>query len=81
MSENKETPQETPEVGPSEAEQLRADLQKAKNDYLYLMADFDNYRKNSIKERSDLVKFGSERFVREFLKLLKVFLIRELHQQ
>lgn len=46
---------------------LKADLQKAKNDYLYLLADFDNYRKNAIKERSDLVKYGSERFIREFL--------------
>lgn len=49
------------------------ELQKAKNDYLYLLAEFDNYRKNAIKERSELVKFGSERLVREFLGLLDNF--------
>ena len=50
-----------------ETPDLQAELSKAKNDYLYLLAEFDNYRKNAIKERSDLTKFGSERFVREFL--------------
>lgn len=49
------------------------ELEKAKSDYLYLLAEFDNYRKNAIKERSDLVKFGSEKLVREFLGLLDNF--------
>lgn len=54
-------------------EQLKAELEKAKNDYLYLAADFDNYRKNAIKERSDLVKFGNERLVRELLNVVDNF--------
>lgn len=54
-------------------DQLKADLEKAKNDYLYLAADFDNYRKNAIKERSDLVKFGSERLVRDLLNVVDNF--------
>jgi molecular chaperone GrpE len=49
------------------------DLEKAKNDYLYLAADFDNYRKNAIKERSDLVKFGNERLIRELLNVVDNF--------
>jgi molecular chaperone GrpE len=65
MSEEQENSTETAENN-NEAS-LKTDLQKAKNDYLYLLADFDNYRKNAIKERSDLVKYGSERFIREFL--------------
>lgn len=52
---------------------LKAELEKAKKDYLYLMADFENFRKNSIKERSELVKFGSERLVREFLNVFDNF--------
>lgn len=48
-------------------------LEKAKSDYLYLLAEFDNYRKNAIKERSDLVKYGSEKLVREFLNILDNF--------
>jgi molecular chaperone GrpE len=49
------------------------ELEKAKKDYLYLMADFDNYRKNAIKERSDLNKYGSERFIRDFLNVFDNF--------
>lgn len=53
--------------------QLTAELEKAKNDYLYLRADFDNYRKSVIKERSDLIKYGSERLLLELLDLLDNF--------
>ena len=52
---------------------LQAELEKTKNDYLYLMAEFDNFRRNAIKERSELTKFGSERFVREFLNVFDNF--------
>lgn len=52
---------------------INAELEKLKNDYLYLAADFDNYRKNAIKERSELVKFGAERFIREFLGVVDNF--------
>ena len=52
---------------------LQTELDKAKKDYLYLLAEFDNYRKNAIKERSDLVKFGSEKLLREFLGILDNF--------
>lgn len=52
---------------------MQAELDKAKKDYLYLAADFDNYRKNAIKERADLTKFGSERFIREFLTVYDNF--------
>lgn len=72
MSEEKEDKAESPSAKP-DLEQLTSDLQKAKNDYLYLLAEFDNYRKNSIKERSDLSKYGSERFVREFLGVFDDF--------
>lgn len=52
---------------------LEAELEKAKKDYLYLAADFDNYRKNSIKERSELTKYGAERFLRDFLNVFDNF--------
>lgn len=57
----------------AESTDLKAQLEKAKNDYLYLAADFDNYRKNSIKERSELMKFGAERLVRELLGVVDNF--------
>lgn len=55
------------------AETLSAELKKAKNDYLYLMAEFENYKRNAIRERSDLAKYGSERIVRELLDLMDTF--------
>ena len=50
----------------SVAEQI-AELKKQN---LYLLADFDNYRKQAIKERSDLVKYGNEPVLRDFLGVL-----------
>lgn len=52
---------------------LALDLAKAKSDYLYLRADFDNYRKAVIKERSELVKYGSERILVELLEVMDNF--------
>ena len=44
-----------------------------RNDYLYLRAEFDNYKKNAIKERSDLLKYGGERLAYDLLNILDVF--------
>ena len=51
-------------------ETLKAELDKARNDYLYLRAEFDNYRKQAIKERSDLIKYGSEKVLLEILNVM-----------
>lgn len=58
---------------PNEMDTLKAELERAKRDHLYLLAEFDNYRKNAIKERSDLIRYGSERFVRDFLDVMDNF--------
>lgn len=49
---------------------LKAQVEDLKKEKLYLLADFDNYRKQAIKERSDLIKYGSEPIFREFLTIL-----------
>lgn len=56
-----------------ELEKAKSEAEKFKNEYLYLRAEFENYKKNSIKERSDLVKYGSERFIRDLLPILDNF--------
>ena len=56
-----------------EGSALKAELAKAKNDYLYLRADFDNFRKSTIKERAELMKYGSERIFLELLEVLDNF--------
>ncbi len=47
--------------------------EKLKSEYLYLRADFDNYKKHVIKERADLLKYGSERLLVELLGVLDNF--------
>ncbi len=61
------------ESSESDLEQLKANLEKAKSDYLYLLAEFDNYRRNAIKERSELSKYGGEKFICEFLSVFDNF--------
>ena len=39
-----------------QVEQLTADLEKEKKEYLFLMAEFDNFRKRSLKEKAELIK-------------------------
>ncbi|MBX3041401.1 MAG: nucleotide exchange factor GrpE [Bdellovibrionaceae bacterium] len=57
----------------TDIKKIQEQAEKAKNDYLYLRAEFENYKKHAIKERSDLVKFGSERLAKELLTVLDNF--------
>lgn len=52
---------------------LLAENEKLKSDLLYLKAEFDNYKRNAIKERSNLVKFGNERLIVELVDVLDIF--------
>lgn len=47
---------------------LEAQTKEKENKYVYLYADFDNFKKRSIKERSDLIKFGWESVARDLLQ-------------
>ncbi|MGZ3802654.1 MAG: nucleotide exchange factor GrpE [Pseudobdellovibrionaceae bacterium] len=51
----------------SEVKKLQEQIEKYKNDYLYLRAEFENYKRHAIKERSEAIKYGSERIVVEIL--------------
>ena len=57
----------------SELETAQEDVQKWKNEYLYLRAEFDNFKKHTIKERADLLKFGAERVARDILEVMDNF--------
>lgn len=54
-------------------EDLKSQVEKYKNEFLYLRAEFDNYRRNMIKERSDLVKYGGEKIIIDILGVLDNF--------
>ena len=57
----------------SELELAIEESAKWKNDFLYLKAEFENYKRNAIKERSDLLKFGTERIARDILDVVDNF--------
>lgn len=53
----------------TELQKLKAELKDSQNKYLYLYAEFENYKKRVIKERSDQMKFGHESLVRDILQV------------
>jgi molecular chaperone GrpE len=57
----------------TEIKKLQEQSEKFKNDYLYLRAEFENYKRNAIKERSDLIKYGAERVINEVLNVADNF--------
>lgn len=56
-----------------EIQHLQEQAEKFKNDYLYLRAEFENYKKHMAKERADLVKYGAEKLARDLLGVLDNF--------
>lgn len=52
---------------------LQAELEKEKSQYLYLMADFENFRKRTLKEKADLLKYGGESAMRDLLPVVDDF--------
>lgn len=49
--------------------ELEAQLKEKDSKYLYLYAEFENFKKRAIKERSDSIKFGWEPVARELLEV------------
>lgn len=44
----------------AEVEKLKGDVEKEKKEYMFLMAEFDNFRKRTLKEKSELIKNAAE---------------------
>ncbi len=49
------------------------EVEKEKKEYLFLMAEFDNFRKRTIRERSELVKNASEKALQGLLPIVDDF--------
>ena len=69
-AEEQETKEETPD---DKIAALQAELDKAKKEYLFLMAEFDNYRKRTLKEKADLIKNGGEKAMLDLLPVVDDF--------
>ena len=51
-------------------ETLKAELEILKDKYLRAVAEFDNYKKRTLKEKTELILNGSEKTVTTFLPIL-----------
>ena len=51
------------------ASDFELQLKEKDSKYLYLYAEFENYKKRAIKERSDAMKFGWENVARDLLEV------------
>ena len=49
---------------------LQQQLEQEKKEYLFLMADFENFRKRTLKEKADLIKNGAESAMRDLLPVV-----------
>lgn len=75
-----ETPQETQETASAEEAQLtetekeleeaNAKIEDLQDKYLRLSAEFDNFRKRTLKEKAELIKNGGEKAVSSFLPIM-----------
>jgi len=54
----------------SETDRLRAELQESKEKYLRLVAEFDNFRKRTSKEKLDIIQTASKDVVVSMLDVL-----------
>ena len=76
----KEAPQAEKETPLSEEEKLAQELEKAneqieeqKDKYLRLSAEFDNYRKRTMKEKAELILNGGEKSISSILPIVDDF--------
>lgn len=49
------------------------EVEKEKKEYLFLMAEFDNFRKRTVRERADLIKSASEKVLAGLLPIVDDF--------
>jgi molecular chaperone GrpE len=65
-----ETAPEVEEVALSELDQLKADLADQKDKYLRLMAEFENFRRRTAKERLDLIQTAGKDVIVSMLEVM-----------
>ena len=53
--------------------ELQEQLEKEKKEYLFLMAEFDNFRKRTLKEKSDIIKNAGENVLKGLLPIMDDF--------
>lgn len=54
-------------------EKAKAETEKEKKEYLFLMAEFDNFRKRTIKEKSEIIRNAAESAMKGLLPIIDDF--------
>ena len=67
-SENTENPEKAEELDP--LEKAQKEIEELKTQLLYKVAEFDNYRKRTLKERAELILNGGEKFITAVLPII-----------
>ena len=62
--------EETPE---DKIAQLTKQIEDEKKEYLFLMAEFDNFRKRTIREKAELIRNGAEKALGDILPIVDDF--------
>lgn len=57
----------------AQIDELKGLVEKQHNDYLRLMAEFDNFRKRTLREKADLIKSGGESCMKAILPVIDDF--------
>ncbi|MDR0769548.1 MAG: nucleotide exchange factor GrpE [Dysgonamonadaceae bacterium] len=65
--------EENREENPDNTDSMSEELEKLKDSYVRLMAEYDNYRKRTIKEKADLIKNGGEKTLIGLLPVIDDF--------
>lgn len=73
VEEKEEEPKTELELAQDQVEELGKKLQETNDKYMRLSAEFDNYRKRTLKERMDLIKTASEKVFLDILPVMDNF--------
>lgn len=57
----------------TEVEELKKQVENEKKEYMFLMAEFENFRKRTMKEKAELIKNGGEKVLKGLLPILDDF--------
>ena len=72
------TPEESTPISETEAlnkqlNEVSEQLEKEKKEYLFLMAEFDNFRKRTIREKGEIIRNASESAMKGILPIIDDF--------
>lgn len=71
--ENSNSDSEECEETLSEIDQLKQQLESSNKEYMFLMAEFDNFRKRTIKEKAEIIRNATEKAMKELLPVVDDF--------